>query len=312
MKRSLFAVPALAGLAVGLSITPAAATTAQPGGQLSTRHVFKTVAQLAGISISPLNLYSSGGPVQTSAKVYLSYWGPEWASGFSTGGYSSAQAQTYLQDFFGNVGGSGWNTVDTQYCQGVPTLTFDCTGQSGAQSITNPTGQLAGTWNDPTPVPAVPQDADIAAAAVRAQQHFGYSPQANYIVLTPSGKNETQFNTVWCAWHNVTSTPQGDTYYTNLPWQPDAGANCGMNFVNKTNDSFGHGYFDGFSIVGGHEYAETNTDPGAGTGWTDLTGQENGDKCAWSSMSNDKPFGSFSFAVQPIWSNAIAGCSLGS
>jgi hypothetical protein len=310
MRRILIALPAALVLALLVAITPVAATS-QPLGQLGKKHIFKTVAQFAGVSISPTNLYSSGGPVQTNAKVYLSYWGPQWASGFGTGGYTSAQAQTYIQDFFANVGGSGWNTVDTQYCQGVPNLTFDCNGNAGAQYITNPAGQLAGTWNDPTPVPATPADADIAAAALRAQQHFGYSPQANYIVLTPTGHNETGFNTVWCAWHNVQSTPQGETYYTNLPWQPDAGANCGQNFVNSTNDSFGHGYFDGFSIVGGHEYAETNTDPGAGSGWADLTGQENGDKCAWNAASSDRPFGSFSFAVQPIWSNAIQGCSLG-
>ncbi len=311
MRKRLLASAAAAALGLLASLSSASASTLQLTGHIGQKHVFKTVAQFAGISISPLNLYSSGGPVQTNAKIYLVYWGPEWGAGFSTGGYTSGQAQTYLQDFFGNVGGSGWNTVDTQYCQNVPNLTFDCSGQAGAQYIGNASGQLAGTWNDTTAVPATPADADIAAAAGRAAQHFGYSPQANYVILTPTGKNETGFNSVWCAWHNVTTTAQGPTYFTYLPWQPDAGANCGQNFVNAGNDSFGHGYFDGFSIVGGHEYAETNTDPGAGSGWTDLTGQENGDKCAWSSMSTNKPFGSFSFAVQPIWSNQIQGCSLG-
>jgi len=54
-----------------------------------------------------------------------------------------------------------------------------------------------------------------------------------------------------------------------------------MDSVNA-DDAFGHGYFDGYSIVAGHEYAEAVTDPGNqnGTqnGWNDAQTSENGDK----------------------------------
>ncbi|TMF98025.1 MAG: hypothetical protein E6I04_05415, partial [Chloroflexi bacterium] len=52
-------------------------------------------------------LFSHGGVIEQTSKVYVVYWGSQWAAGFSTGGYTSAQAQTYVQDFFGSVGGSG-------------------------------------------------------------------------------------------------------------------------------------------------------------------------------------------------------------
>jgi hypothetical protein len=94
-----------------------------------------------------------------------------------------------------------------------------------------------------------------------------------------------------------------------VPYQPDAGTACGRNFINS-NDSFGHGYFDGFSVVGGHEYAEAITDPFPNSGWVDSSGAENGDKCAWAGSSGDVGLGSYSFAVQPLWSNLAGGCVL--
>ena len=87
-----------------------------------------------------------------------------------------------------------------------------------------------------------------------------------------------------------------------------------MNFVNGGSS----GYFDGFSIVGGHEYAETITDPYPNSGWLDGRGAENGDKCAWISSgqgaSASVHLTSGNFPVQSLWSNAFnsnqGGCVL--
>jgi serine protease len=85
-----------------------------------------------------------------------------------------------------------------------------------------------------------------------------------------------------------------------------------MNFVNSSNGANGSGYFDGFSIVGGHEYAETITDPYPNTGWLDGRGAEIGDKCAWISSgtgaATNLNFGGQKYAVQSLWSNAATGC----
>src|SRR6266436_960448 len=82
---------------------------------------------------------------------------------------------------------------------------------------------------------------------------------------------------------------------------------CGMNSVNVIGDSFGHGVFDGYSIVTGHEYAEAVTDPdnfaSVQDGWNDAQGSENGDKCAWTGLANVPMDNRTSFAVQPLWSN---------
>lgn len=249
------------------------------------------------------NLSSHGGAVETTPAVYINYWGPEWATGFTTGGHPSTDAQTYVNAFFSNTGGSSWINSTSQYCQDVPSGTVVCSTQSSAQYIGNPQGQLVGVWNDPTPVPSRPSQSDIANAAIRLASHFVYNPNATYLVFTPSGKSTPGFGTRFCAWHSSTTVSGGSLAYANMPYQPDAGTSCGMNFVNKAT-----GYFDGFSIVGGHEYAEAQTDPFPNGGWLDGSGAENGDKCAWISSgqgaATNVTLGGQSFAVQSLWSNA--------
>jgi serine protease len=176
-------------------------------------------------------------------------------------------------------------------------------------------GALAGVWTDSSSVPTSPTQSQIATEAGNLAGHFGgVNPTADYMVFTPTGHSESGFGTQWCAYHSSS----GGLSYAYMPYQPDAGASCGMNFVNAGNNSFGNGYFDGFSIVGGHEYAETVTDPFPNSGWLDSRGAENGDKCAWISSgqgaASNIGLGGKSFAVQSLWSNAFnsgsGGCVL--
>jgi len=263
-------------------------------------------------------LSSHGGAIETTPVVFIVYWGAQWATGFSTGGYSSAQAQNYVQSFFANVGGSSWSNSTTQYCENVASGTTNCAGVGGAINVTNPRGQLGGSWNDTSALPNKLGTSSIAGEALRAAAHFGYNANADYMVFTPSGHSTSGFGTQFCAWHSSTSSASGQVSFSNMPYQPDAGASCGMNFVNTSNSSFGNGYFDGFSIVGGHEYAETITDPFPSTGWLDGSGAENGDKCAWigsgQGAAANISLGGNSFAVQSLWSNAFnsgtGGCVL--
>jgi hypothetical protein len=304
-----------AALALVASTAAAASAAPQPGASaLSGAEVMGILHGARGDHGKPKpppknnNLASGGGPVETTPVVYISWWGPEWASGFSTGGYTSAQAQTYTTGFFAGVGGTPWNNVVAQYCQGVPSGTQTCPG--GATVIQNVSGQFKGAWNDPSSVPSRPTQSQIAAAAVRLANHFGYNPNATYMVYTPSGKSMSGFGTQWCAWHSSTSSSAGTVAYAYIPYMPDAGTSCGRNFVNGTNTSYGNGYFDGFSVVAGHEYSEAETDPHPSSGWVDGSGAENADKCAWSSSSGNISFGGHAYAVQPTWSNATSGCAM--
>jgi serine protease len=295
-------------LSLGAAATaPAAANVSvsvnAAGAANAVKHVMPAIGALApgghgdagvgciGCGVGPL-MYG-GGPVQHAPQVYIAFWG--W--GPSTSPNDPAGVAPYLQRFFNGVGGTGWANIQTQYTDG-----------SGA--VGNPGGQLKGVWFDTTdPIPANPlADAAVANEGLAAAAHFGYNADADYIVATPTGISTGGFvanGGSYCAYHSSANDGQGrPVAFTNLPYMPDGGTGCGRNFVNPGSA----GLLDGVSIVGGHEYAETITDPGVGSGWTDVEGQETGDKCAWigsgSGASRNITLSTGTFAVQTLFSNA--------
>lgn len=237
--------------------------------------------------VSSNNLNYGGGPIQKSPKIYLIFWG--WTGATDTTHDPDGMAQ-YLVNYVSALGGSNLANVATQY-------------YSTAQgNITNPTGQLAGTWYDSSLPPSNYAESDIQSEANKAIAHFGYSADANYFVVTPHNYTTSGFGSQWCAFHNSMSGSSGPIAYTDFPYVPDAGSGCGQGSVTSP------GTLDGASIVGGHEIEETVTDPGAGNGWTDSSGAEIGDKCAWTNLQNVSMYGGAMFPNQPEWGNDIAGC----
>jgi hypothetical protein len=268
-------------------------------------------------------------------RVYLVFWGSQWgATSTDSAGYLTLAGDPDgvapdLQAFFRGLGTGGetWSGVMTQYCQGVATGAQSCPA-SNDEHVGYPTGgALAGVWADESA--AAPQQAtahQLAEEAVVAAGHFGNTTttanrDAQYVIVSPTGTNPDGFNTSsgnFCAWHDYTadstldgggavSSPYGPLAFTNLPYIPDAGTNCGEDFVN----SGSAGLLDGVTIVAGHEYAETITDQFPAGGWTDSSGNEDGDKCAWISSgqgaSQDITLTTGTFAVQSTWANDFNG-----
>ena len=303
MPRSLRLCFSLLAVLLLLVITAGTTSASQSGA-----HYLKVKGAHGGKPSRGSLLSYRGGAIESAPRVFIIWWGPDWKTGFSTGAYTSAKAQNYVQSFFGNVGGSTWSATDTQYCQGV--ANGSASYPATATHAGNPSSELGGIWNDTSALPSSITQSAIAAEAVAATAVFGYSAQADYMIFTPSGHSQSGFATSWCAYHGSTSSSGGSISYSYMPFQPDAGASCGMNFVNSTDNAFGNGYFDGFSIVGGHEYAETVTDPFPSSGWVDSRGSEIGDKCAWISSPNQGAsrnitLGANDYAVQSLWSNAF-------
>ncbi len=259
-----------------------------------------------GFAGSTSNLYYHGGTsdssagtigVETAPQVYIVFWGSQWNG---RDPYNEAANEI---NFLSGVGGSSWLNSVSQYCQGVASGSFSC---SGGQAIGNQAGMYAGYWYDNgAAAPNHPSQSQLANEAIKAAAHFGNTgvtsnASVQYVIATAHGYNSRGFGTQYCAWHSSTSSSYGDIAYTNLPYITDAGANCGANFNNL-------GYTAGQTIVEGHEFAETVTDQYPSSGWLDSGGSENGDKCAWSSATNYASFSTGAFPVQPLWSNASNG-----
>jgi hypothetical protein len=290
--------------------------------------------------------FRGGGPVngrgvmEGKPRVYIVYWGSQWGTASqSTGDYTFTHdpqhMAPYQQNLFKGLGtlGETWSGVMTQYCDFVRKGSSSCP-VSNTHHVGYPAdGALAGVWYDnSSPAPAKASDGDIANEAVLAARHFEHTSAGSnlnnqYVITSPTGTNpggcfSTPAGTrkgckpseIYCAWHlSTTSLPwSGDAVaYTNMPYIPDAKGQCGQGVVNQNK-----GTLDGVSIVGGHEYAETLTDPFPGGGWCGSGGcsqDENGDKCNFGengAVAGDVMLLTGTFAMQPTWSNDAHGCKL--
>jgi hypothetical protein len=232
-----------------------------------------------------IQLTYGGGPVLTTPKIYLIFWD------FKVAGDPN-HLKKLLKLYAKNVGGSGYNNIYTQY-----------TGPSG--NIQNPANQFGGAWADNGhSIPSAPSDSQVAAEAVNGMTHFGFDANGSYVVVTAHNHNSPGFGTQFCAYHSDTSTNKGIISYTNLPYIPDAGQNCGAGFISPPSDETSAD--EGVTIVEGHEYGESVTDPQPFSGWNSAQG-EIGDLCAWTNIQND-PYGSKSYTAQPMFSNASSSC----
>ncbi|MDB6008716.1 MAG: hypothetical protein JWL65_966 [Gammaproteobacteria bacterium] len=258
--------------------TPQAIAASSPIHSMAARKTTTRAPLVAGVKIGGA-LINHGGPVQPGPIVYVVYWG--WTT-------DPSGEQAYLNDFLSTIGGTTWLGVVNQYGGG------------------NPQNILAGTWSDPSAVPAAPTDAQIQAEAYAAAIHFQLSANVNQqvVVALPPGHDPTWFPTnggSTCANHGGVPQYQNVTY-TALPYMTDGGSaiGCGVNWLG--------GALDGVSIVEGHELAESITDPLI-TAWYDASRNEVADKCAWINVTPiQTSLGTF--PVQPLWSNAQNDCVL--
>ncbi|MDX6325520.1 MAG: hypothetical protein QOK15_1874 [Nocardioidaceae bacterium] len=241
--------------------------------------------ETGGSGAMPLTYH--GGPVQHSPKVYLLLWGPSW----STTGTDTA----YLQNFFAGLGvqpQDDWSTSMSQYTDSTGHPTFN--------------GSVyAGTFQDTStpPTGATQTQFGAEADAFYHSQGITNNTDTQIVVATQDGTCPDNFYNAcngysgsFCAYHSYSSTNR--VPYTNLPYLFGQDG-CGNNYLD--------GPSDGVSIVGGHEYGETVTDPRLNAWYdTDYSG-ENGDKCSWTGIDN-VTLSTGTFAMQPLWSNSAGGC----
>ena len=274
------------------------------------------------------------------SKVYLVFYGTQWgtqtldANGnlkFSGDPYAAAGA---AQQMFKGIGTNSelWSADLTQWCDGPNVVSGATVCPSNANFIQyQANGVLAGVWYDNRGAsPASATGKQLAQEALDAAAHFGNTTAASnryayYVILSPHGTNPDDYKSPtqgFCAWHDwqgdgygLTSTV-GDLAFSNQPYNIDAGADCGVNFVNTGSA----GQLDGYTMTLGHEWQEMMSDQFPAGGWTNHTGgsydgQENSDECAWipagqAGGAANIVFATGKFTEQASWSNDTGGCAI--
>jgi len=210
------------------------------------------------------------GVTSGTPKVYLVFWGSQWGSqgvdgnGNLTFSSDADGGAPYLQNLMKGLGTGGetWSDTVTQYCDG-PLVALGATScPVGAPHIGLPSGgALAGVWYDNSAAEPDPAAfSDLAGEALNAATHFGNTAAGSnrynqYVILSATGLNPDNYRTSgFCAWHSAAWSGSEYVAFTNMPYTMDVGAACGQGFVNFP------GTLDGYSIIEGHEYAETLTD----------------------------------------------------
>ena len=213
-----------------------------------------------------------GGPVMAGAPDVHLIWYGNWAQG---NGSDNAAGQQIVRDFLGSVSGSNWMKINPN----TPVTLKGYTGSGGTAVSGNIAtvhstnfGYLAGKTRL--------TDKNIATVVANCvNTQGGASTNAIYFVLTSTDVTATSgFCTQYCGWHTK-GTVAG---VANVKYSFVGNANrCLSGCAAQSTGPNGNAGVDGMLSVLMHELEETLTDPNPRSGWTDSTGYENADKCAW-------------------------------
>jgi hypothetical protein len=227
-------------------------------------------------AITPKINYA-GGALIPAPTIYYIFYG-NWAQ---SNGTDTSAAVTLLEDFAQHIGGSPYFAINTSY--GVPAYPI-----SGSVAY-------GGKTTDAYSRGKRLRDSDILKVVTAALSigKFKSDPTGVYFVLTSSDVTETSgFCTQYCGWHTAGSSTVGHLRYSFVGNAARCISACAAQSVGPN----GNAGVDGMISVISHELEETTTDADPRSGWTDSSGAENGDKCAWTFGQNQTllPNGAYS------------------
>ena len=237
-------------------------------------------AKPGGGGSSPLMVWHNG-PIMTDSVVEAIYWGTSWTNSSFVGDKITGLASWY-------TGSSNSNYAKTS---------DEYTGTNG---IVGPLTTYLGDIVDSTAAGSGARTSTILAEVCRkitSPVPNGYYPV--YVDL-PRG------HAGYCAYHSF-GTCSGVQIQFAFFWNLDGDPGCDPQDT-QTGHSQG---LAALANVSAHELSEARSDPSNG-GWYDGSGQENGDKCAW---TFNVPFVTFSngtiWKAQGEWSNAAFNANTG-
>jgi len=234
---------------------------------------------------SPLMTLHGGNVLDGGSKTFAIFWGSQWSSPSFAG-----DKITGLDAFFGGFGGTNFAGTSSEYY-----------GTNGGH-VTTASTYLGHTIDTTTP-PSKALTVNGAVAEGCRMANQAPDPKAVYFIYTSTGAGHVSY----CAWHSWGSCSNGAPIQVAYMPNIDGIAGC------DPQDTYGTGHSQGLAAVANvtsHELQEAITDP-RGTGWTDSSGAENGDKCAWTFTGPVTLANGSTWKLQQEWSNAAYSASVG-
>ncbi len=226
-------------------------------------------ARSGGSTASPLMSFHGGKVLRANATAAI-FWGSSWNNtSFASDKISG------LDSFFLGFGNSRYAFTSSEY--------YDSTG------LISPASTYQGHLIDSSVVPnrALSTSQAISEVCKVTQNHP--DPSTVYFIYTATGAGKVNY----CAWHSWGSCSSGAQVQVAYMPNIDGIAGC-----DPQDSSSGHSQgLAAVANVTAHELLESITDP-RGSSWFDSSGQENGDKCAWSFPPGN---GLSTFSNSTVW-----------
>jgi hypothetical protein len=263
----------------------------QPLGHKTITPTIQNATPAAGAN----DILYHGGSVMTSTHnaVYLIWYGT-W----------NANAQAIITDWAHHIGGSSYFDINTTYHNKAGTFITNAVKFGGA--ITD--NYSLGKTLDDAGVQSVVSNA-ISAGKLPLSSNGIYFVLGAADVMESSGMCSQ-----YCGWHYFGNISGKNIKYSYVG-NPDQ---CPTSCAAQTSGPNGDAGADGAVSIMSHELEETVTDPYV-SAWYDASGQENGDKCAWTfgteqAASNGAMFnvtiGTRNYLIQQNWNAATQSCGL--
>lgn len=237
---------------------------------------------------SPNMTYHNGKIMPTVVSKAI-FWGPSWANASFAG-----DKITGLDGWYTGHKGSNYAATANEYT--------GTNGQVGSTTLTHQghiidTSKAAGGGNTSTILAEVCKQV-TAGAIVPDAAGNGYYP-----VYTDVKRGTATY----CAWHSY-GTCSGVTVQIAYFFSLDGDSSC-----DPADASGAHSQgLAALANVTGHEIEEARSDPASPGAWYDASGNENGDKCAWTFGAPQVTFADGSkWKIQGEWSNAAYNAGTG-
>jgi hypothetical protein len=277
MKKLLSAgVLSFAVAAVGCSAPVEDASDVTQGLEQQNEHLhLQRDAKPGGGGGSPL-MTAHGGGVLVTNRTHAIWWGSEWSSASFAG-----DKITGMESFFSGWNGSNIAAASTEY--------------SGTNGQVTTGSTFAGSSFDTSTAPKRAINTSTAVAEACAIANNNPDPNGVYFIFTSTGAGHVNY----CAWHSWGTCSNGALIQVAYMPNIDGIAGCDPQDTSNTHSQG----LAAVANVTSHELSEAITDP-RGAGWFDSSGQENGDKCAWTFTGTVTLSNKTTWKLQQEWSNA--------